>query len=60
MLLIIQHVTLFTPPPPAFITASMVMLGEKLGGGPMDRSPDVLRIVLGALFSGVVGFVHRC
>jgi hypothetical protein len=28
----------------------MVVLGEKLGGGPMDRSADVLRIMSGALF----------
>jgi hypothetical protein len=28
----------------------MNVLGEKLGGGPVDRSADVLRIVSGALF----------
>jgi hypothetical protein len=28
----------------------MVVLGEKLGGGPADRSADMLRIVLTALF----------
>jgi hypothetical protein len=28
----------------------MVGLGEKLGGGPTDRSAGVLEIVLGALF----------
>jgi hypothetical protein len=30
----------------------MVVLGEKLGGGPTDRSADVLGIVSGALFLG--------
>jgi hypothetical protein len=34
----------------AFITASMVVLREKLGGRPTDRSADVLGIVSGALF----------
>jgi hypothetical protein len=33
-----------------FITASMVVIEEKLGGGPMDRSAGMLRIVSGALF----------
>jgi hypothetical protein len=33
-----------------FITASMNVRGEKLGGGPVDQSADVLRIVTGALF----------
>jgi hypothetical protein len=28
----------------------MVMLGEKLSGGPTDRSADMLGIVLGAFF----------
>jgi hypothetical protein len=28
----------------------MVVLGQKLGGGPMDQSVGVLRIVSGALF----------
>jgi hypothetical protein len=36
----------------SFITTSMVILGEKLGGGPADWSADVLRIVSGALFLG--------
>jgi hypothetical protein len=30
----------------------MVILGEKLGGGPADWSAGVLRIVSGALFLG--------
>jgi hypothetical protein len=30
----------------------MVALGEKLGGEPVDRSADVLGIVLGAFFLG--------
>jgi hypothetical protein len=30
----------------------MVVLGEKLGGGPTDRSADMIGIVLGALFLG--------
>jgi hypothetical protein len=30
----------------------MAVLGEKLGGGPVDRSADMLRIVLIALFLG--------
>jgi hypothetical protein len=30
----------------------MAMLGEKLGGGPVDRPAGVLRIVSGALFLG--------
>jgi hypothetical protein len=34
-----------------FITSSMVVLGDKLGGGPADRLVGVLRIVSGALFS---------
>jgi hypothetical protein len=34
-----------------FITTSMVVLGEKLGGGPKDRSAG-LGVVLGALFLG--------
>jgi hypothetical protein len=28
-----------------FITASMTVFGEKLGGGPTDRSADMPRIV---------------
>jgi hypothetical protein len=36
----------------------MNVLGEKLGGGPVDRSADVLRIVSGAFFLGVVGSVQ--
>jgi hypothetical protein len=32
-----------------FITASTVVLGEKLGGGPVDHSAG-LGVVLGALF----------
>jgi hypothetical protein len=35
-----------------FITASLVVLGEKLGGGPVDRSTGMLGIVSGALFLG--------
>jgi hypothetical protein len=35
-----------------FITASMVVLGEKLSGEPADRLADVLWIVSGALFLG--------
>jgi hypothetical protein len=35
-----------------FIAALMAIRGEKLGGGPMDWSFDVLGIVLGALFLG--------
>jgi hypothetical protein len=30
----------------------MVVLGEKLGGGPVDQSTNVLEIVPGALFLG--------
>jgi hypothetical protein len=33
-----------------FITASMAVTGEKLGGGPADRSVGALGIVSGALF----------
>jgi hypothetical protein len=33
-----------------FITASIVVLGEKLGGGPVDQSAGVLGIVSGAPF----------
>jgi hypothetical protein len=36
----------------AFITVSMAVREEKLGGGPMDWSAGVLRIVSGALFLG--------
>jgi hypothetical protein len=36
----------------AFITASMAIRGEKLGGGPVDRSVGVLEIVSRALFLG--------
>jgi hypothetical protein len=35
----------------AFITTSMAMLGEKLGGGSVDHSVG-LGVVLGALFFG--------
>jgi hypothetical protein len=35
-----------------FITALMVVLGEKLGGGHADQSVGVLKIVLGAIFLG--------
>jgi hypothetical protein len=38
----------------------MVVLEEKLGDGPTDRSADKVGIVLGALFSGAVGSVQRC
>jgi hypothetical protein len=34
----------------AFITTSMVVLGDKLGGGHVDQSAGVLRIVSGAPF----------
>jgi hypothetical protein len=34
------------------ITTSMVLLGEKLGDGPADRSTGVLGIISGALFLG--------
>jgi hypothetical protein len=37
----------------------MAVLGEKLGGGPVDHSAG-LRVVSGALFSGAVGSVQRC
>jgi hypothetical protein len=43
----------------AFITTSMIVLGEKLGNGPADHSTG-LGVVSGALFLGVVGFVQRC
>jgi hypothetical protein len=33
-----------------FVTASMVVLGEKLGGEPVDQSIDMLEIVSGVLF----------
>jgi hypothetical protein len=33
-----------------FITASMDVRGEKLGGGPANRPVDVLGIMTGALF----------
>jgi hypothetical protein len=36
----------------AFITVSIVVLGEKLGGRPVDQSVGVLGVVLGALFLG--------
>jgi hypothetical protein len=36
----------------AFITASMFILGETLGGGLVDRSTGMMRIVSGALFLG--------
>jgi hypothetical protein len=35
-----------------FITVSMAVRGEKLDGGPADRSTGVLRIVPGAIFLG--------
>jgi hypothetical protein len=41
------------------ITASMAVLGEKLGGGPADHSVG-LRVVSGALFSGAIRSVQRC
>jgi hypothetical protein len=44
----------------AFITSSMVVLGENLGGGPTDRSAGVLTIVSGALFLEAVGSVQHC
>jgi hypothetical protein len=37
----------------------MTVLGEKLGGGPVDHSAR-LGVVSGALFSGAVGSVQRC
>jgi hypothetical protein len=44
----------------AFITASMIVKGEKLGGGPADRSTNVLGIVSGALFLWAVGSIQLC
>jgi hypothetical protein len=41
-----------------FITASMTVLGEKLGGGPMDHSAR-LGLCQEPIFSGAVGFVQR-
>jgi hypothetical protein len=38
-----------------FYYCSMTVLGEKLGGRPVDRSASVLRIVLRALFIGSNG-----
>jgi hypothetical protein len=42
-----------------FIIVLMVVLGEKLDGGLANHSAG-LRVVSGALFSGVVGFVQHC
>jgi hypothetical protein len=42
----------------AFITTSMAVLGEKLGGGPVDHSA-VLGVVSGALFLRSIGSIQR-
>jgi hypothetical protein len=38
----------------------MVFKGEKLGGGPVDQSTDVLWIEMGAFFLKSGEFVQRC
>jgi hypothetical protein len=38
----------------------MAVRGEKLSGGPADRSVGVLGIVSGAFFSGIVGLIQLC
>jgi hypothetical protein len=45
----VNHCSLFVNRCLAFITASMAVLGEKLGGGPADHSAG-LGVVSGALF----------
>jgi hypothetical protein len=48
----VNHHSMFINRCLAFITASLVVLGEKLGGRPTDWSADVRRIVAEALFLG--------